>query len=63
MAWSDGARQNSKTDEEHDDDWVEEGFHLARVKYDENGKGGGEAVGCEIIVDPIIVTQEEQFIF
>ena len=63
MAWSDGARQYSKTDEEQDDDWVEGGFHLARVKHDENGEGGGEAVGCEIIIDPISVIQEEQFIF
>ena len=33
------------TDEEHDEDYVKDGFQLARVKLDMNGKGGREASG------------------
>ena len=34
-----------ETDEEHDEDCVEEGFQLARVKLDEDGEGSKEALG------------------
>ena len=37
--------RNRETDEEHDEDCVEEGFHLARVKFYRNDKRGREAVG------------------
>ena len=38
--WSNGVGQNRETDEEHDEYCVEEGFQLARVKYDRDGEGG-----------------------
>ena len=37
--------QNRETTEEHDDDCVEEGFQLARVKLDKDGEEGREALG------------------
>ena len=37
--------QNRETDEEHDEDCVDEGFQLASVKLDRDGKGGREALG------------------
>ena len=43
--WLNGVRQNKKTDEEHDEDCVEEGFQWARVKFYRDGEGGREAVG------------------
>ena len=45
--WSNGVGQNRETDEEHDENGVEEGFLLARVKYDRDGEGGREALGVE----------------
>ena len=44
-AWSNGVGQNRETDEEHDKYCVEEGFQLARVKFDRDGEGGSEAPG------------------
>ena len=41
--WSNGVGQNGKTDEEHDSCCVEEGFQLAREKFDGHGEGGSEA--------------------
>ena len=38
--WSNGVGQNRETDKEHDEYCVEEGFQLARVKYDRDGEGG-----------------------
>ena len=40
--------QSRETGKEHDDDSVEEGFQLARVKFDRDGGGGREilGVGC-----------------
>ena len=43
--WLNGTGQNKETDEEHDEDCAEEGFHLASVKLDKDSKGGREAVG------------------
>ena len=43
--WLSGKGQNKETDEEHDEDCVEEGFHLASVKLDRDSKGGREVVG------------------
>ena len=40
-----GVGQNKETDEEHDEDCVEEGFNIARMKFDRDGKGDREAVG------------------
>ena len=40
--WSNGVGQNRKTYEEHDSCCVEEGFQLAREKFDGHGKGGSE---------------------
>ena len=37
--------KNRETNEEHDEDCVDEGFQLARVKFDRDGKEGGEALG------------------
>ena len=44
---SNGVGQNKETDEENDDDWVEEEFQLARVKFDRDGKGNRQALGVE----------------
>ena len=44
-AWWNGVGQNRETDEEHDKYCVEEGFQLARVKFDRDGEGGSEAPG------------------
>ena len=33
-------KTNRETDEEHDEDCVQEGFQLARVKYHRDGEGG-----------------------
>ena len=43
--WSNGVGQNRETNEEHDDDCIEEGFQLARIKYDRDSEGGREALG------------------
>ena len=37
--------QNRETDEEYDKKYVEEGFQLARVKFDRDGEGGREDLG------------------
>ena len=37
--------QFSETDEEHDEDCVEEGFQLARVKLDRSGERGRKVLG------------------
>ena len=42
--WSNGVGQNRGTDEEHDEDFVEEGFHLAGVKFDRDGEGSTGAL-------------------
>ena len=36
--------KNRETDEEHDEDCVDEGLQLARVKFDRDGKGGRQAL-------------------
>ena len=41
---SNGVGLNRETDEKHDEGCVKEGFQLARVKLDGNGKGGKEAL-------------------
>ena len=43
-AWLNGVGQNRKTSEEHDEDCVEEGLKLARVKFDRDGEGDREAL-------------------
>ena len=51
--WLNQVGQNRETNEEHDEDCVEEGFNLARVKFDRDGEGGREALGmgnCSINV-------------
>ena len=42
---SNGVGQNRKTNEEHDEDCAEEGFQLARVKFNRDGEGGREGLG------------------
>ena len=45
-------RKNRETNEEHDEDCVEEGFQLSRVKFGRDGEGGREALGiknCSVI--------------
>ena len=34
-----------ETNEEYDEDWVEEGFQLARLKFDRDGVRHREALG------------------
>ena len=36
--------KNKETDEEHDENCIDEGFQLARVKSDRDGKGGRDAL-------------------
>ena len=51
--WSNGVGQNRETDEEHDEGCIEEGFQLARMKYDRDSEGGREALGmgnCSVII-------------
>ena len=43
--WSNGVGQNRETDEEHDEDCIEEGFQLARIKYDRDSEGSRENLG------------------
>ena len=38
-------RENMGTNEEHDEDGVEEGFQLVKVKSYKDGEGGREALG------------------
>ena len=45
--WWNGIGQKRETNEEHDEDCIEEGFQLARVKFNRNGKGDREALGTE----------------
>ena len=51
--WLNQVGQNRETTEEHNEDCVEEGFNLARVKFDRDGEGDREALGmgnCSINV-------------
>ena len=41
--WLNEVGENRETDGDHDKHCVEEGFQLARVKFDRDGKGGSEA--------------------
>ena len=43
--WHNSVGQNRETDEEHDEDFVKEGFQLTRVKFDRDGEGSREAIG------------------
>ena len=43
--WSNDVGKNRKTDEEHDDDCVKEGFPLDRDKFDKGSEGGRKVVG------------------
>ena len=43
--WTNGVEKNRETDDEHDEHCVEEGFQLAREKFDRDGKGDRESVG------------------
>ena len=40
--WSNEVGQTRETDEEHDEDCVEEGFQMARVKFGRESSGYGE---------------------
>ena len=40
-----GVGQNRETNKEYDENCVEEGFQLDRVKFDRDRKGGREALG------------------
>ena len=48
--WSIGVGKNTETNEEHDEDFVEEGFLLARRKFDKDGNGHGEALGMSYCI-------------
>ena len=51
--WLNWVGQIRETNEEHDENCVEGGFQLTRVKFDRDGEGGREAVGmgnCSIII-------------
>ena len=41
--WSDGVGKNMETNKEHGEDCIEEGFQLARIKYDMDSEGGRES--------------------
>ena len=43
--WSNRVERNRETNEEHDEDCIEEGFQLAKIKYDRYSEGGREALG------------------
>ena len=43
-AWQNGLLQNTKIDEKHDEEGVEDGFQLATVKFDRDREGGREAL-------------------
>ena len=43
--WLNEVGQNRKTNEEHDEDYVEERVQLAEPKFDRDGEGGREALG------------------
>ena len=69
--WFHKVGQNMETDEENDEDCVEKGFQLAKVKFDRDGEGGREALGMwnrsiniwGWISSRISLIQEKQFIF
>ena len=42
--WFNWVKQNRETDEEDDEDCVEEGFHLTRVKFDRDSEGDRKAL-------------------
>ena len=42
--WLNGVGQNRETNEKHNEDCVEEGFHLVRVKFEGDGEGDKVAV-------------------
>ena len=46
--WSNEVGKNRKTDEEHYDDCIKEGFQLIRKKFHKDGEGGrkAEEMGC-----------------
>ena len=46
-AWSNGVGEKRETDKEHDEDCVEDGFQLIRVKFDRVGEGSREALGLQ----------------
>ena len=39
--------RGTKTDEKHGEDYVEEGFHLARVKLDRDTEDNSESIAVE----------------
>ena len=43
--WSNWVGQKRETNEDHDQDCIEEGFHLARVQFDRDDEGDREALG------------------
>ena len=43
--WLNGVGQNKKTEGEHDEGCIEEGFQLAKIKYDRDSEEGREALG------------------
>ena len=51
--WLNWVGQIRETNEERDENYVVDGFHLTRVKFDRDGEGGREALGmgnCSIII-------------
>ena len=44
-----GRKKNRKTDEEHDENCVKEGFQLARAKLDRDGEGSREVAGMGVL--------------
>ena len=49
--WPNGVGQNRETDEEHDEDFVEEEFQLAKVKFDKDGRvDSEEALGLRVSI-------------
>ena len=51
--WLNWVGQIRETNEEHDENCVEEGFQLTRVKFERDGEGGRKALdmgNCCIII-------------
>ena len=51
--WLNWVGQIRETNEERDENYVEGGFQLTRVKFDRDGEGDREALGmgnCRIII-------------
>ena len=54
---SNGVGQNKETNEACAEDWIEEGFQLARVKFDMDGKVGREVLNMGTVTSVFEIHQ------